>query len=161
MEERREMGVPAKRQPVVRGHETLVSLARTEDVNPGIRRAGAGVDKKPIALLDRERQVGEESLLCVVQTRPGPVDRRLRLGHHPFARVTDGGIMISAHDHRAVFDHRGDAIDDPAGIRTVSDEVAEEDVSVDVRAFGVGKQAVKASRLAWMSARRAISMAIR
>ena len=66
-------------------------------------------------------------------------DRRLRLRHHPLARIRYRSIVISANNHRAGFDHGGDAIDNPARIRTVAHEVAEKDVAVDLRVLGVGK----------------------
>ena len=56
-----------KCQSVVGRHEALLRFSRAEHVNPGVWRAGAGVDKKPIAFLDRERQLGEEGLLRIVQ----------------------------------------------------------------------------------------------
>ena len=139
MEKRREVGVPAKRQSTVRGHEALLGLARTENVDPGVWSAGAGVDEEPVALLHGEREVSEESLLRVVQTRACPADRCLRLRHHPLARVCYGSIVISANHHRAGLDHAGDAIDDPVRIRAVAHEVAEKDVAVDLGALGVGK----------------------
>src|SRR4029453_10147865 len=96
MEERWEMRVATKRQPVGCRHKALLRFPRAEHVDPGVWRTGARGHNKPVFFCDREGQLREKLFLPLIEDGARPVYCQLRFGHHPFVAVGDRSVMVAA-----------------------------------------------------------------
>jgi hypothetical protein len=96
-------------------------------VAPFHRLACFGMDIEPIILLKSERQLGDESPLCQVQSSPGPLDHSLCLRVHGFGLHADSIVMIAADGQCAGINQVHNYIDRPLGIGAISNVVTEAD----------------------------------
>jgi hypothetical protein len=101
------------------------------DVAPARRIEGVGVHVEALVLGDRLRQGRQHRQLRFVQRGARPVDDEAGIRMHRRRRsLHDGGVVVAEHGDGTLGQVVAQAVDDPAGIGTVADEIAEEHVAL-------------------------------
>ena len=133
------MRVAAKDEAMVRRPKASKGLWRTQHVAPFAGRAGARMDKEPLAVLGGQRQPCQKCSLRLIELRARPSDRRTCGDVHCIGRIANCIVVIAEHGNCADPYHFGRVVDDPCRVGALTDKVAKKSITVCSGALSVGK----------------------